>query len=102
MLFADFPNSKFWFPEFFSSYAWHVTKLISKIDKGQKFQLTWFLIFFLHSHCLSINTYSGLFPAFWEKAPGQNWEKMVDLTSKLGEINDIEHNDQLNIKIGRY
>ena len=25
MLFADFPNSKFWFPEFFSSYAWHVT-----------------------------------------------------------------------------
>ena len=28
----------------------------------------------------------------WEKAPGQNWEKMIDLTSKLGEINDIEHN----------
>ena len=25
MLFADFPNSKFWFPEFVSSYAWHVT-----------------------------------------------------------------------------
>ena len=22
---------------------------------------------------------------------GQNWEKMIDSTSKLGEINDIEH-----------
>ena len=25
VLFADFPNSKFWFPEFVSLYAWHVT-----------------------------------------------------------------------------
>ena len=34
----------------------------------------------------------GPFPAFWEKAPGQNWEKKIDLTSKkLGDINDIEH-----------
>ena len=33
---------------------------------------------------------SGLFPAIWEKAPGQNWEKNIDLTAKLGEINDIE------------
>ena len=33
----------------------------------------------------------GLFQQFWEKAPGQNWEKMIDLTTKLGEINDIEH-----------
>ena len=33
----------------------------------------------------------GFFQQFWEKAPGQNWEKMIDLTSKLGEINDIEH-----------
>ena len=24
MLFADFPNSKFWFPEFVSSDSWHV------------------------------------------------------------------------------
>ena len=24
--------------------------------------------------------------------PGQNWEKIIDLTSKLGEIKDIEHN----------
>ena len=32
------------------------------------------------------------FQQFWEKAPGQNWEKMIDLTAKLGEINDIEHN----------
>ena len=34
----------------------------------------------------------GFYQQFWEKAPGQNWEKMIDLTSKLGEINDIEHN----------
>ena len=32
------------------------------------------------------------FQQFWENAPGQNWEKMIDLTSKLGEINDTEHN----------
>ena len=34
----------------------------------------------------------GLFQQFWEKAPGQNCEKKINLTSKLGEINDIEHN----------
>ena len=33
----------------------------------------------------------GLFQQFWEKAPGQNWEKLTDITSKLGEIKDIEH-----------
>ena len=34
----------------------------------------------------------GLFQQFWEKAPAQNWEKKkIDLTSNLGEINDIEH-----------
>ena len=33
----------------------------------------------------------GFFQQFWEKAPGQNWEKLINLTSKLGEINDIEH-----------
>ena len=37
------------------------------------------------------NLNQGLFQQFWEKAPGQNWEKMIDLKSKLGEI-DIEHN----------
>ena len=31
------------------------------------------------------------FRQFWEKAPGQNREKMIDLTAELGEINDIEH-----------
>ena len=36
--------------------------------------------------------HQGFFQQFWEKAPGQNWEKMVVFTSKLGEINDIEHN----------
>ena len=39
----------------------------------------------------------GLFKQFWEKAPGQNWEKMIDLTSKLGEIKDIEHNKRSKI-----
>ena len=34
----------------------------------------------------------GFFQQFWEKAPGQNWGKMIDLTSQLGEINDTEHN----------
>ena len=35
---------------------------------------------------------AGLFQQIWEKAPGQNWEKNINLTAKLGEINDIEHN----------
>ena len=34
----------------------------------------------------------GFFQQFWDKAPGQNWEKMIDLTAKLGEMNDIEYN----------
>ena len=34
----------------------------------------------------------GFFQQFRELAPGQNWEKMIILTSKLGEMNDIEHN----------
>ena len=33
----------------------------------------------------------GFFQQFWEMAPGQNWEKIINL-SKLGEIDDIEHN----------
>ena len=43
----------------------------------------------------------GFFLQFWEKAPGQNWEKMVDLTSKLGEIKDIEHNKDSKIEQNR-
>ena len=31
----------------------------------------------------------GFFQQFQGKAPGQNWEKMINLTSKLGEINNI-------------
>ena len=34
----------------------------------------------------------GFFQQFWENAPGQSWGKMIDLTSKLGEINNTEHN----------
>ena len=39
----------------------------------------------------------GFFQQFWEKVLGQNWEKMIDLTSKLGEINDIEYNKDSKI-----
>ena len=46
----------------------------------------WFICCFME-----IMQRQGLFQQFWEKAPGQNWEKMIDFTSKLGEINDIEH-----------
>ena len=36
---------------------------------------------------------SGLFPAIWGKGPWPKLEKKNDrLNSKLGEINDIEHN----------
>ena len=41
---------------------------------------------------LTTLNHQGFFHQFWEKAPGQNWEKMIDLTSKLGGINEIEHN----------
>ena len=34
----------------------------------------------------------SFFQQFWEKAPGQNWEKMIDFTAKLEEIHDTEHN----------
>ena len=46
---------------------------------------------------LSNQEYSHMFPnhgfiqQFWEKAPGQNWKKMINLMSKLGKINYIEH-----------
>ena len=33
----------------------------------------------------------GYIQQFWEKAPGRNWEKMIDLTSKLGKINNTKH-----------
>ena len=33
----------------------------------------------------------GPFPAILGKGPWQKLEKKIDLTSKLGEINDIEH-----------
>ena len=34
----------------------------------------------------------GLFPATLGKGPWPKLGKMIDLTSKLGEINNIEHN----------
>ena len=37
-------------------------------------------------------TCHGFFQQLWEKAPGQNWEIMIDLSAKLGETNNIEHN----------
>ena len=39
----------------------------------------------------------GFLQQFWEKAPGQNWEKIIDLMSKLGEIIDIKHNLEQNL-----
>ena len=39
---------------------------------------------------IHIMKYQGFFQQFWEKAPAQNWGKMIDLTSKLEEINDID------------
>ena len=36
--------------------------------------------------------FQRFFQPFREKTPGQNLEKMIDSTSKLGEINDTEHN----------
>ena len=35
---------------------------------------------------------AGLFPAILGKGPWPKLGKMIDLKSKLGEINDIEHN----------
>ena len=54
---------------------------------------------FAYSCCLLQNMLlcQGFFLQFREKAPGRNWEKMVDFTSKLGEINDIEHNEGTKI-----
>ena len=46
--------------------------------------------FIMVSQCITASN-QGLFQQFWEKAPGVNWEKKIDLTSKLGEIHDIEH-----------
>ena len=35
---------------------------------------------------------TGLFPAIFGKGPLPKLGKIIDLTSKLGEINDTEHN----------
>ena len=45
----------------------------------------------MHTAINTKSIFQGLFQQFWEKAPGQNWEKKIDLTSKFGEIKDIEH-----------
>ena len=36
--------------------------------------------------------FQGFIQLFWEQAPGQNWEKIIGLMSKLGKIIDIKHN----------
>ena len=46
----------------------------------------------MRSHFLITERAGLFFQQIWEKAPGQNREKMIGLTAKLGEINDIEHN----------
>ena len=40
----------------------------------------------------NVGTFQSIFQQFWEKAPGQDWEIMIDLTSKLGETYNKEHN----------
>ena len=53
MLFADFLNSKFWFPEFVSRYAWYVTIVVENNNTRNWLQrklnifLTTFLKIFL-------------------------------------------------------
>ena len=54
----------------------------------------WWVIY-MYEYCHY--TEQGFFQQFWEKVSGQNWEKMIDLTTKLGEINDIEHNKSSKI-----
>ena len=34
----------------------------------------------------------GSIPQYWEKTPSQNWDKNIDLMSKLGKIIEIKHN----------
>ena len=36
--------------------------------------------------------YQGFIQQILEKGPDQNWEKIIDLMSKLGKIIDIKHN----------
>ena len=40
-----------------------------------------------------LKNYQGFIQQYPEKVPCQNWEKMIDLTLKLGKINNIEHNN---------
>ena len=51
------------------------------------------------SHLKHPHEFHSFLRQFWEKAPGQNWEKMIDLTSEVGEIKDIEHNKGSSSKI---
>ena len=51
----------------------------------------------LELECIAIvsqtgDTLQGFFQQFLEKAHSKKWEKMIDLTSKWGEINDKENN----------
>ena len=43
--------------------------------------------------------FQGFFQQFWEKTPGQNCGKMIALTAKLGEINDIHEEHYKGSKI---
>ena len=61
----------------------------------------WYLIVFIPDCCLPLylaiaptspDVLAGLFPAILGKGPWPKLGKMINLTSKLGEINEIEHN----------
>ena len=58
----------------------------------------WFFVHFLayclkfaHHSILILHIEAGPFPTILGKGPWPKLGKMIDLTSKLGEINDIEH-----------
>ena len=70
----------------------HIAKyyVFFKFDNGEYPTLPSRVIAFIHQ---TMSYLQSFFQQFWEKAPGQNWEKMINLTSKLGEINTIEHNE---------
>ena len=56
------------------------------------------VIVILISICLFVlMLYAGFFPVILGKGPWPKLGKMIKLTSKLGEINDIEHNKDSKI-----
>ena len=62
------------------------TFLYTQLLSGTIGQILAWCFFYFHSVLYMV------FPAILGKAPWPKFGKTIDLTSKLGEINDIEHN----------